>query len=77
MSEHIPDSDKPVYVGEYLPQDRVRYVHVVRPSGDTVRGLCADLGELRAFVEANRPGTDLDDPEQVYWVDHPGEWSPA
>jgi hypothetical protein len=74
MSEH-PQSDRPVYIGEYNPQDRERYVHVVQPSGETVRGLIGNLDELAAFVERVRPGTNIDDPEQVHWVDHPGEWT--
>ena len=74
MIEH-PKSDKPVYVGAYVPEDRDRYVHVVRPDGDTVRSLCADQDQFAAFVAKERPGTDLDDPAQVFWADHPGEWS--
>jgi hypothetical protein len=75
MSDHVPGSDRPVYIGAYNPMDRDRYVIITGPDGQPVRSVCSSRQQLETFVAEHRPGTDLDDPKQVYWVDHPGQWS--
>ncbi|MEZ0064876.1 hypothetical protein ABIA32_000864 [Streptacidiphilus sp. MAP12-20] len=68
-------TDIPVYVSAYNPQDRDRQVRIVRHDGATITEPCSSQNQLEALVQQHRPGTDLNDPAQVHWADHPGEWS--
>ncbi len=65
----------PVYISTYLADERHRQVRVVRHDGAVIPEDCASQEQFEAFVEQHRPGTDLSDPLQVYWVDRPGEWT--
>ena len=65
----------PVHVSEYEPEGRFRQVRLVRHDGAAITEPCADERQFEALVEQHRPGTDLHDPTQVYWVDRPGEWT--
>ena len=64
-----------VYVLGYSPDEPGRQVRIVRTDGTVVTRSCDSQQRLEALVEVHRPGIDLDDPERVCWVDHPGEWS--
>jgi hypothetical protein len=64
-----------VYVLGYSPDEPDRQVRIVRADGTVVTRSCDSQQRLEALVEVHRPGIDLDDPERVCWVDHPGEWS--
>ena len=65
----------PVHVSQFDPEDRFRQVRVVRHDGADITEPCASESQFEALVEQHRPGTDLHDPTQVYWVDRPGQWS--
>jgi hypothetical protein len=73
-----PNQDCPVYISAPMPGDGRRVVQVMRLSGEITRPEGRrDHNELRRLVDREHPGTDLDDPDQVYWVDHPGAWPQA
>jgi hypothetical protein len=65
----------PVHISQFLPEGRFRQVRIVRHDGVELTEPCATQSQFEALVEQYRPGTDLHDPAQVYWVDRPGEWS--
>ena len=64
-----------VYVSPYDDEARFRQVRIVRPDNTVVAEPCASQAAFEALVAQHRPGTDLHNPGQVYWVDRPGEWS--
>ena len=72
----IPDpSVSLVYISSFDLNSRERMVRVVRHDGVVIPEPCASQAQFEALVAQHRPGTDLSDPLQVYWVDRPGEWS--
>jgi hypothetical protein len=50
-------------------------VRIVRRDGTAITEACASQAQFEATVEQHRPGTDLTNPNQVHWVDHPERWS--
>jgi len=70
----ISDDAAPVVVGPLIPGELGREVLVQHGSGRPGSRLCTDQEDLRAFLETERPGTDLRDPRQVQWANRPGEW---
>lgn len=65
----------PIYISAYNANDRDRQVRIVRHDGAVITEPCSSQAQLDALVQQHRPGADLNDPVQVYWVDRPGEWS--
>lgn len=68
-------STAPVYISAYEPEARFRQVRVLRHDGTPIAEPCANQTEFEALVLQQRPGTDLHNPAEVYWVDRPGEWT--
>ncbi|MEY9877292.1 hypothetical protein ABH931_006816 [Streptacidiphilus sp. MAP12-33] len=70
-----PDEDCPVHVGALLPGAPHRLVEVLGEDGTvTPPSACRDAYALKRLVHHARPGTDLADPSQLHWDDHPGQW---
>jgi hypothetical protein len=42
--------------------------------GDPLWEACSTQNDLRAALKLFRPDVDLNDPTQVHWAGHPGEW---
>ncbi|RAG81341.1 hypothetical protein DN069_33365 [Streptacidiphilus pinicola] len=73
-----PNPECPVLVDALTPGVPWREVRVMREDGTvTDPARCHDAHELRRLVHHERPGADLEDPAQSFWVDHPGEWPAA
>lgn len=73
-----PNQECPVLVAALTPGAPWREVRVMREDGTvTDPARCRDGHELKRLVHHARPGTDLEDPAQSFWVDHPGEWPVA
>lgn len=71
-----PNQECPVYISALMPGNPERYVQVMREDGTITHPQgCRNEHELHRLVEHERSSTDLSDPGQVCWVDHPGEWS--
>ncbi|MEZ0069745.1 hypothetical protein ABIA32_005792 [Streptacidiphilus sp. MAP12-20] len=70
-----PNQNTPVFVGPYDTNSSDRNVVVCRADGSlTAPQPCRSPRAMHRFVEHERPDTDLDDPTQIYWADHPGKW---
>lgn len=70
--ENAPTAHKPeipVIVAPFDTDRRYRLVHI---QGIGWQPLEREEFELR--VHQVFPDLDLDDPDQVHWSDHPGEW---
>lgn len=65
----------PVEISAFNPFDRMRQVRIARPGHTPLWVQCRSQAELETAIAAHRPDVDQADPEQVHWVDHPGEWS--
>jgi hypothetical protein len=65
----------PVEISVFNPCDRMRQVRIARPGHTPLWVQCQSQAELESAINTHRPGIDHTDPEQVHWIDHPGEWS--
>jgi hypothetical protein len=69
------DSRHPVEISALVPKDRDRHVRIERPGTTPVVVACSSQQQLEDVIHRERPDIDPTDPNQVHWVDHPGEWS--
>jgi hypothetical protein len=75
MSDPHEPVTHPVEVSALDHRVRDRQVRIVRRDGTAITEACASQAQFEATVEQHRPGTDLTNPNQVHWVDHPERWS--
>ncbi|MEY9964225.1 hypothetical protein ABIA33_002267 [Streptacidiphilus sp. MAP12-16] len=64
-----------VEVSTFIGMVRYRQVKIERQDGTAFWEPIATQAEFEGHVRRHRPDVDLADPLQVYWADHPGEWS--
>jgi hypothetical protein len=65
----------PVEVSALAPKERDRQVRIERPRTTPVLVACSSQQQFEDVLHRERPDIDPTDPQQVHWVDHPGEWS--
>ncbi|MFC1429618.1 hypothetical protein ACEZDB_02980 [Streptacidiphilus sp. N1-3] len=75
MSSPPNAATAPVNISPYDAEARFRQVRIVRHDNAVITEPCGIQAQFEVLVEQHRPGTDLHDPAQVYWVDRPGEWT--
>ncbi len=73
----VSDDAAPVIIGPLIPGELGREVLVQHGTDQPGFRLCTDQDDLRAYLGTERPGTDLNDPRQVQWANHPGRWVAA